>query len=202
MPVAAQLGLPMEKAQYVHRLGRTARAGKSGKGLIILGDYESNFLNSLSDLPITAAPSPSPQVFAGAQEAVEAGLAAVAYASKAQVRNHCHHPGSLSLASYHRRTYIARHSVVKTLCCEEQLSRSVTKVGHACAGRLTGPGWASTRASARCASGTQRVSSRLPISMQSLWVRRFLLHIIQCRIVDMSSLKDCSVPVTDCCADS
>ena len=33
-----QLGLPMEKAQYIHRLGRTARAGKSGKGLIILGE--------------------------------------------------------------------------------------------------------------------------------------------------------------------
>lgn len=38
----AQLGLPMEKAQYIHRLGRTARAGKSGKGLIILGEGSSS----------------------------------------------------------------------------------------------------------------------------------------------------------------
>ena len=80
-----QLGLPMEKAQYVHRLGRTARAGKSGKGLIILGDFEAAFLKSLSDLPITEAPRPSADTFAGAEEAVEAGLAAVQYESKAQV---------------------------------------------------------------------------------------------------------------------
>ena len=39
-----QLGLPMEKAQYIHRLGRTARAGKSGKGLIILGESVSHCL--------------------------------------------------------------------------------------------------------------------------------------------------------------
>lgn len=83
--MCAQLGLPMEKAQYVHRLGRTARAGKSGKGLIILGDYEAAFLNSLSDLPITEAPRPSADTFLGVQEAVEAGLAAVQYESKAQV---------------------------------------------------------------------------------------------------------------------
>ncbi|CAL8464262.1 g3797 [Coccomyxa elongata] len=82
--LVVQLGLPMEKAQYVHRLGRTARAGKSGKGLIILGDYEAAFLNSLSDLPITEAPRSSADTFLGVQEAVEAGLAAVQYESKAQ----------------------------------------------------------------------------------------------------------------------
>lgn len=82
-----QLGLPMEKAQYVHRLGRTARAGKSGKGLIILGDYEAAFLNCLSDLPITEAPRPSAQVFADSQAAVEAGLARTDYATKAQVKS-------------------------------------------------------------------------------------------------------------------
>jgi ATP-dependent RNA helicase MSS116 len=77
----------MEKAQYVHRLGRTARAGKSGKGLIILGDYEAAFLNCLSDLPITEAPRPSAQVFADSQAAVEAGLAKTDYATKAQVKS-------------------------------------------------------------------------------------------------------------------
>merc|ERR1740123_2345877 len=31
-----QVSLPSDKAQYVHRLGRTARAGKSGQGMLLL----------------------------------------------------------------------------------------------------------------------------------------------------------------------
>jgi ATP-dependent RNA helicase MSS116 len=30
------------KEQYIHRLGRTARAGKSGAGLLLLADFEQN----------------------------------------------------------------------------------------------------------------------------------------------------------------
>lgn len=36
-----QVGLPSDKAQYIHRLGRTARAGKGGHGVLLLCDFES-----------------------------------------------------------------------------------------------------------------------------------------------------------------
>ncbi len=31
--------MPSDRAQYIHRLGRTARAGKSGSGVLLLGVY-------------------------------------------------------------------------------------------------------------------------------------------------------------------
>ncbi|KAL3904280.1 MAG: hypothetical protein SGARI_004990, partial [Bacillariaceae sp.] len=47
-----QVGAPSEKAQYIHRLGRTARAGNSGVGTIILSDFEKSFLKEISDLDV------------------------------------------------------------------------------------------------------------------------------------------------------
>jgi ATP-dependent RNA helicase MSS116, mitochondrial len=44
---------PTDKAQYVHRLGRTARAGKEGSGILLLCDFEKSFLHELEDLPLT-----------------------------------------------------------------------------------------------------------------------------------------------------
>ena len=35
--LVAQVGQPSSKEQYIHRLGRTARAGKAGQGVLILG---------------------------------------------------------------------------------------------------------------------------------------------------------------------
>ncbi|KAJ1020627.1 hypothetical protein NDA16_004020 [Ustilago loliicola] len=51
-----QLGLPSSLEQYIHRLGRTARAGKEGRGVLILADFEQFFLNQsdVRKLPITA----------------------------------------------------------------------------------------------------------------------------------------------------
>ena len=48
--------MPSDKAQYIHRLGRTARAGKAGGGYLLLADFEAGFLSSLSDLPIQTRP--------------------------------------------------------------------------------------------------------------------------------------------------
>ena len=79
------MGLAADKAQYIHRLGRTARAGKSGKGMLLLGDFEERFLNSLSELPLEqAAALPAPAV-AEAEAQVQRGLAAVSEEDKAQV---------------------------------------------------------------------------------------------------------------------
>ena len=36
-----QVGNPPDRAQYLHRLGRTARAGRDGAGLLLLCDYEA-----------------------------------------------------------------------------------------------------------------------------------------------------------------
>ena len=47
-----QVGMPSDKNQYVHRLGRTARAGKTGDGVLLLADFERFFLNSCKDQPI------------------------------------------------------------------------------------------------------------------------------------------------------
>jgi|EP00505_MAST-04D_sp_SCG-Rhode-Island_P000616 ATP-dependent RNA helicase MSS116, mitochondrial len=55
-----QCGLPSDKAQYIHRLGRTARAGKGGCGILLLADFEERFLNKCSDQPIQRRNGPTP----------------------------------------------------------------------------------------------------------------------------------------------
>ena len=42
-----------EKSQYIHRLGRTARAGREGSGMLLLHDFEENAMRrELSGLPL------------------------------------------------------------------------------------------------------------------------------------------------------
>ncbi|KAH8553066.1 P-loop containing nucleoside triphosphate hydrolase protein [Umbelopsis sp. PMI_123] len=48
-----QVGVPSTREQYIHRLGRTGRAGKDGEGVIILAPFEEPFVrNEVSDLPL------------------------------------------------------------------------------------------------------------------------------------------------------
>ena len=47
-----QIGLPSNSEQYVHRVGRTARAGNSGRAVILLTQSESFFLRQNKKLPI------------------------------------------------------------------------------------------------------------------------------------------------------
>ncbi|XP_044503749.1 DEAD-box ATP-dependent RNA helicase 31-like [Mangifera indica] len=54
-----QVGLPADREQYIHRLGRTGRKGKEGEGLLLLAPWEEFFLSTIKDLPITKAPVPS-----------------------------------------------------------------------------------------------------------------------------------------------
>lgn len=56
--LVVQVGLPSSSEQYIHRLGRTARAGRSGKGVIILTPHESSFLGTpeMRSLPIKPHP--------------------------------------------------------------------------------------------------------------------------------------------------
>ncbi|RKO87956.1 P-loop containing nucleoside triphosphate hydrolase protein, partial [Blyttiomyces helicus] len=47
-----QLGMPSAREQYIHRIGRTGRAGKTGEGILMLAPFEKTFLTELKDLPI------------------------------------------------------------------------------------------------------------------------------------------------------
>lgn len=50
--LVVQVGLPSNGEQYVHRVGRTARAGADGRAIIILTQGESFFLTRNPQLPI------------------------------------------------------------------------------------------------------------------------------------------------------
>ncbi|XP_020577434.1 probable DEAD-box ATP-dependent RNA helicase 48, partial [Phalaenopsis equestris] len=47
-----QVGIPTDREQYIHRLGRTGREGKTGKGILLLAPWEEYFINEIKDLPI------------------------------------------------------------------------------------------------------------------------------------------------------
>ncbi|KAM6587941.1 hypothetical protein CsatA_010546 [Cannabis sativa] len=47
-----QVGLPMSRDQYIHRLGRTGREGKEGEGILLLAPWEEYFLDEIKDLPL------------------------------------------------------------------------------------------------------------------------------------------------------
>ena len=51
-----QAGLPANGEQYVHRVGRTARAGNDGRAVILLTERESFFLKRNPNLPIKPHP--------------------------------------------------------------------------------------------------------------------------------------------------
>jgi ATP-dependent RNA helicase MSS116, mitochondrial len=48
--LVVQVGAPSSKEQYIHRLGRTARAGNAGTGILLLCDFERSFLKEMQDL--------------------------------------------------------------------------------------------------------------------------------------------------------
>lgn len=56
--LVVQLGVPTDREQYIHRLGRTGRRGNEGTGILLLAPWEEYFLRSINDLPITEATQP------------------------------------------------------------------------------------------------------------------------------------------------
>ncbi|OXC68994.1 hypothetical protein AYX13_02283 [Cryptococcus neoformans] len=81
-----QIGLPSSSEQYVHRLGRTARAGAEGHGILMLGDFESHFLRDKTLQTFTLHPYPTitPEVMSRSRDAVNKALESVSPESKAQ----------------------------------------------------------------------------------------------------------------------
>ncbi|RLN71158.1 hypothetical protein BBJ28_00000211 [Nothophytophthora sp. Chile5] len=55
-----QVGLT-DRDQYIHRLGRTARAGMKGKGVLVLAEFETPLLRQLTDLPLEVSKDHSPE---------------------------------------------------------------------------------------------------------------------------------------------
>ncbi|KAI9312652.1 P-loop containing nucleoside triphosphate hydrolase protein [Dichotomocladium elegans] len=60
--LVVQVGMPSSREQYIHRLGRTGRAGKDGEGVIIIAPFETSFIKEeINDLPIENLIPPPPK---------------------------------------------------------------------------------------------------------------------------------------------
>ncbi|EJU04856.1 DEAD-domain-containing protein [Dacryopinax primogenitus] len=88
-----QVGMPSSPEQYIHRLGRTARAGAQGHGILILSDFEEEaFLSKkeIRELPLKRHAGSDELVdeqspaFKSAQEMVSQTYQAMESVSKAQ----------------------------------------------------------------------------------------------------------------------
>lgn len=53
-----QVGIPSDREQYIHRLGRTGREGKAGEGILLVAPWEDYFLDEIKDLPLEKLSSP------------------------------------------------------------------------------------------------------------------------------------------------
>ncbi|KAL7753665.1 hypothetical protein RI367_000596 [Sorochytrium milnesiophthora] len=73
--LVVQMGVADSKDQYVHRIGRTGRAGKIGEAVAIYAPFEEYFLQQLKDFPIKPAElvngSPELRVTEGAPHDLE-----------------------------------------------------------------------------------------------------------------------------------
>ncbi|XP_022759924.1 probable DEAD-box ATP-dependent RNA helicase 48 [Durio zibethinus] len=47
-----QVGIPTDREQYIHRLGRTGREGKDGEGILLIAPWEEFFLDEIKELPL------------------------------------------------------------------------------------------------------------------------------------------------------
>ncbi|KAK4705975.1 hypothetical protein P7C70_g230, partial [Phenoliferia sp. Uapishka_3] len=114
-----QVGLPANGEQYIHRLGRTARAGAAGSGIIILAPFETFFLRKreISVLPLAPHPASnttlavnSPQL-EKARAAVRAAMATVDDETKSQ-----HYGASLGFyKSFLRECFGSAEGMVKVM---------------------------------------------------------------------------------------
>ncbi len=64
-----QVGSPGTRDQYIHRVGRTGRAGKTGEGILLLAPFEASFTRVLGrDIPITEMEFPDSEIALGDTE--------------------------------------------------------------------------------------------------------------------------------------
>ncbi|KAK2389749.1 DEAD-box ATP-dependent RNA helicase [Trifolium repens] len=53
-----QVGIPSDREQYIHRLGRTGREGKEGNSILLIAPWEEYFINEIKDIPLEKFPLP------------------------------------------------------------------------------------------------------------------------------------------------
>lgn len=63
-----QVGAPSSRDIYIHRIGRTGRAGKLGEANLILAPFEQGFLKQLKDIPIKDHELPESELELGKRE--------------------------------------------------------------------------------------------------------------------------------------
>jgi ATP-dependent RNA helicase MSS116 len=52
------VGIPSDREQYIHRLGRTGREGKEGNIILLIAPWEEYFINEIKDIPLEKFPLP------------------------------------------------------------------------------------------------------------------------------------------------
>lgn len=79
-----QVGLPMDKSQYIHRIGRTARAGKGGSGVLLLAEFEApSFKDKASGLPLQTIDRLPEDTMEAMHLATESAVKTLPYSTKA-----------------------------------------------------------------------------------------------------------------------
>ena len=53
-----QVGIPYDREQYIHRVGRTGRGGKEGESILLIAPWEEYFLDEIKDLPLERSSLP------------------------------------------------------------------------------------------------------------------------------------------------
>ncbi|KAI7854554.1 P-loop containing nucleoside triphosphate hydrolase protein [Circinella umbellata] len=57
--LVVQVGVPSSREQYIHRLGRTGRAGNAGEGILVAAPFEDAFIkHEIGDLPVESLIAP------------------------------------------------------------------------------------------------------------------------------------------------
>mmetsp|Transcript_3452 Transcript_3452/g.6547 ORF Transcript_3452/g.6547 Transcript_3452/m.6547 type:complete len:688 (+) Transcript_3452:29-2092(+) len=120
--MVVQVGLPDQKAQYVHRLGRTARAGKQGNGVLLLADFEAGFLRQVKDQKLQQRQGVSDDQFADFQARFAKAVALVppntfpqAYQAWLGFYN-----GKCKVVGWNNRELVAQANAWITECCLQQ----------------------------------------------------------------------------------
>jgi ATP-dependent RNA helicase MSS116, mitochondrial len=63
-----QVGAPTSRDIYIHRIGRTGRAGKLGDTTLVLAPFEQGFMKELRDIPIKDHELPESELELGKRE--------------------------------------------------------------------------------------------------------------------------------------
>ncbi|KAK1835753.1 P-loop containing nucleoside triphosphate hydrolase protein [Podospora conica] len=82
--LVVQCGLTTDSDQYVHRVGRTGRAGKNGRAVMIMDPHEMNFVKRNKQFPIKPAVLDPKAAQVKSAEAIESALAKIPEETKSR----------------------------------------------------------------------------------------------------------------------